>query len=319
MSESELAYIRADAQTGWQSRSSGSLEELEKEADLDRQIGDLLQAEEDVAAAYNPDEVASLIGQFYQCMVTMGHWPEGSVRYPPHTNPPVNEELALQLGYTPAAVSLMHRLPYPSSNINGWNNDLYAIFSCTRIADYTSEDHIREGRRPYPYEYLDGCPDLDPWLLPLVLPKLYGWHVMLDTNLGVIRAYGDYVPTGTVEWRRHSEGPEDDDHEGWKQAELTEYRRAALVPAAHYFSELIYAYRSLSRLPVIDATNNDPNEDQSGQTREEQQTLLKLYREFGWPHEWRRAEFVAKWAEEKEKISERWRCIRAAESRTAAQ
>ncbi|KAJ7818111.1 hypothetical protein B0H14DRAFT_3474090 [Mycena olivaceomarginata] len=46
----------------------------------------------------------------------------------------------------------------------------------------------------------------------------------------------------------------------------------------------------------------------------EQQTLLALYRECGWPDEWRRAEFVAKWDAQKEKITDKWRRMRAAAS-----
>ncbi|KAF7343481.1 SWIM-type domain-containing protein [Mycena venus] len=315
ISESELPYIRADAQTGWPSSPTPSLKALEEQADWDRKIVDLIKAEQDVAAAYEPDEVVSLITQLYKLLVTMGHWPEGSLRYPPHTDPPVNEELAVQLGYTPAAVSIMRQLPYVSSNINGWYDDKYEIVARTRIADYTNDHHLKEGRRPYPYEYLDGCPDLDPWLLPLMLPKRYGWHVMLDTNLGAIRAYdSEGPPCETVEWRRHGEVPQD----GWVKARWTEYRRAALVPAARYFEEVIYAYRSLSRLPVIKADYNDPNDNNflsTDEEREEQQTLLTLYHECGWPDEWRREEFVAKWDAKKEEIVEKWRRLRAEHSK----
>ncbi|KAJ6481704.1 hypothetical protein C8R45DRAFT_310191 [Mycena sanguinolenta] len=322
ISDSELAYIGANTHTGWASSSTDSLRNLDKEAELNRQIEDLIQAEKDAAAAYNPDEVVAIITQLYELLVTMGHWPEGSIRYAPHTNPPVNEELALQLGYTPAAVSLMHRLPYPSRKVNN-GDDAHSIFSDTRIADYTDEKHLREGRRPYPYKYVDGCPDIDPWLLPMALPKRYGWHVMLDTNLGVIRAYGDSVPSDTVEWRRHSGGPEDADK--WEEVQKTEYRRAPLVPAVRYYSEFIYAYSSLSRLPVIRASNSDPNEEPhypstySQEVKEEQQALLALYRECGWPDEWRRAEFVAKWAAQSKEIAKKWRVIHEAESERADQ
>lgn len=42
--------------------------------------------------------------------------------------------------------------------------------------------------------------------------------------------------------------------------------------------------------------------------------MLALYRECGWPDEWRRAEFVAKWDAQKEKITDKWRRMRAAAS-----
>ncbi|KAF8208300.1 hypothetical protein K438DRAFT_1755000 [Mycena galopus ATCC 62051] len=316
ISESELSYIRADAQKGWRSSSTQSLDELEKQQNLDRQIGNLLKAEEDAAAAYDPDEAVSLITQFYELLVTMGHWPEGSIRYPPHTNPPVNEDLALQLGYTPAAISVMLRLPYVSID-NPWHDRKYEICSDSRLVDYTADDLLKEARRPYPYKYFDGCPDLDPWMLPILLAGRYGRHVMLDTNLGVIRAYGDYVSEETVEWRRHGEVLDTD--EGREQASWTEYRRAPLVPAARYFSELIHAYHSLSRLPVIEAEYSDPLEDLSRdycpeETQEKQQALLTLYRECGWPHEWRRAEFLAKWIAQEKEIEQKWWAIRESKS-----
>jgi hypothetical protein len=43
------------------------------------------------------------------------------------------------------------------------------------------------------------------------------------------------------------------------------------------------------------------------QEREEQNTLLALYRECGWPDDWRRAEFMAKWKTKKREIDARAR------------
>ncbi|KAJ7129166.1 hypothetical protein C8R44DRAFT_776066 [Mycena epipterygia] len=321
--DSELADIIAGCaatETGWRPYSpTDSQKKVEEREDLPRQIATLVKAEQDTAAAYNPDEVVSLITQLYELLIAMGHWPEGSLRYPPHTDPPGNAELAAQLGYSPAAISLMHQLPYLVSKVN-YDKDKY-ILGRTRFADYTHEEDVREGRHPYPYEYLDGCPDIDSWLLPLMLPDRDGWHVMLDTHLGAVRAYSSqgFTPQDTVEWRRHGEFP----HGDWERAMWTEYRRAPLVPAARYLSEIIYAYRSLSRLPVINAYSNDPKEKEPWypsrsswavtQEQEEQDTLLALYQECGWPDQWRRADFVAKWEAEKKEIDRRAREAREME------
>ncbi|KAF7346221.1 hypothetical protein MSAN_01849000 [Mycena sanguinolenta] len=310
ISVSELEYIRTDAQTARMvSSSTESLRALDEQEILDRQIADLVKAEEDAANAYNPDEVVSSITELYELLVTMSHWPQGSVRYPPHIDPPVDEKLAVQLGYDHGAISIMHQLPYLTPEAIG-NNDVVAR---TRFADYTLESHLREGRRPYPYMYYDGCPDLDPWLLPLMLPGRDGSHVILDTRLGVIRAYDTErgPQRGTVEWQRHGKVLDAErDEVMW-----TEYRRATLVPAARYLSEIIYAYRSLSRLPIIDPVRNDPTEERqpsyyvwlAEKEREEQETLLSLYRECGWPEAWRRAEFVERWKVKKEEIDARVR------------
>ncbi|KAJ7356657.1 hypothetical protein DFH08DRAFT_849648, partial [Mycena albidolilacea] len=313
--DDELAYLRTDAKSGWPVSPTPSLRKLEQEDELARQIEQLVKAEQDAAAAYNPDEAVSLITQFYELLVTMGHYPEGSIRYPPHTDPPVNEELAAQLGYPAAAISLMRRLPYLARKFND-GIPQHEILPGTRFADYTCEEDLGEGRRPNPYPYIDGCPDIDPWLLPFMLSDRDGWNIMLDTQLGVVRAYSTWarMQEDTVEWRRHGHVPDSEFERD--EATKTEYRRAPLVPAAHYFSELIYAYRSLKELPVISADRSEPHRERHALSysewalnleREEQETLLTLYRECGWPDEWRRAEFIEKWEVKKKDIDARRR------------
>ncbi|KAJ7498132.1 hypothetical protein B0H11DRAFT_833147 [Mycena galericulata] len=308
ISDSEVASLSAHAYKWRRAPFSTDFELAQEEReDLPRQIAELVKAEQAAAAAYDPDEVVSLITQFYELLIEMGHWPEGSLRYPPHTNPSVNEELAAKLGYSPSAISIMQRLPY--STVAASHSDQSYILGRTRWADYTSETNLREGRHPYPYGVLYGWPDLDPWLLPLMLPNRDGWNVMLDTKLGVVRAYCDSPPEDTIEWRRHGYASDLTDEARW-----TDYRRSTIVRAAHYFSELIYAYRSLSRLPIIDPDRNDPKEDLHHhgypawlltQEKEQQETLLTLYRECGWPDNWRRAEFLVKWDAARDEIDAR--------------
>ncbi|KAJ7789472.1 hypothetical protein B0H14DRAFT_242716 [Mycena olivaceomarginata] len=147
-----------------------------------------------------------------------------------------------------------------------------------------------------------------------MLPRRDGWNVMLDTQLGVVHAYstGGWLREDSVEWRRHGDVP--DSQFERNEASKTEYRRAPLVRAAHYFSELIYAYRSLKRLPIIDAHRSEPYREGHPPSysqwalnleREEQETLLTLYRECGWPDKWRRAEFIEKWQVKKRDIDVR--------------
>ncbi|KAF8211600.1 hypothetical protein K438DRAFT_1928916 [Mycena galopus ATCC 62051] len=315
ISESEVAYVRADALTGQWSSPTLSLKELEEEEELAREIAELVKGEQDTAAAYNPDEVVSLITQFYELLITMGHWPEGSLRYPPHMDPPVNEALAVQLGYAPATIALMRRLPYLDRK---FNSNRYEIIARTQFADYTREKCLREGRHPYPYRYIPDCPEIDPWLLPLVLPNRDGWHVMLDTRMGSIRAYCTQgLLRDTVEWRRYGDSP-------GEETEWTEYRGATLVPAARYFSELIYAYRSLLRVPIMNPDESDPKEDRyrynndiwlASEEREIQQMLLMLYRECGWPDDWRRGEFVEKSQAQIQQIKARRRAVDNDENR----
>ncbi|KAJ6498015.1 hypothetical protein C8R47DRAFT_1112550 [Mycena vitilis] len=303
ISETEIAEVNADAPTGRYPSPTPSQRANEEEEELARDVAELVKAEQDAAAAYDLEKVVSIITQFYELLISMGHWPEGSLRYAPHTDPPVNEVLAAQFGYAPSAISLMQRLPYVSPEL--CNNEKYHIVARTRYADYTREKDLQEGRRPYPYQYIDGCPDIDPWLLPFMLPNRDGSHVILDTSLGVVRAYctESSPPWDTVESRRY----------GWDLDAEVDYRRTPLVPALRYFSEIIYAYTSLSRLPITNPEQNDPKEKRyptrwlADQGRETRETLVTLYRECGWPDEWRRAEFCAKWEVQEKEIAARAR------------
>ncbi|KAJ7630422.1 hypothetical protein FB45DRAFT_915447 [Roridomyces roridus] len=296
ISDSEIAVVTLD-RFKWRSgpRLTRFQQGQEQVEDLPRQIAELVKAEQDCAAEYDPDQVVSLITQLYELLAAMGQWSEDSIRYPPHLDPPVNEELATQLGYTSSAIDLMKRLPFIVHEANDFDHTY--IIGRTRCADYTDEGDLEEGRHPYPYQYLDGCPKLDPWLLPLMLPTRDGFQVILDTKLGVVRAFSS-------ESGRHGDVPDD-------ELEWTDYRRAPLVRAADYFSEVIYAYRSLSRLPVIHADLNDPLEKRhvtlQAADKQQQDTLMALYRECGWPNEWRRDEFLEKWEAARAEIASRAR------------
>ncbi|KAJ7081702.1 hypothetical protein C8R43DRAFT_1052695 [Mycena crocata] len=233
---------------GW-NQPTPSEKEFDQKEDQARQL--------DAAAVYNPDLFVSLVTQLYELLIDMGHWPQGSLAYPPH--PTLNETLAEELGYD--------RLPYmaPPARIP-------YIVDRTPFADYRDEWHLKEGRRPYPYQYLM-----------------------------------------TAEFRRQGVVADFDE---WEMCgRWTEYRRAPLVPAAVYFSEIIDAYRSLKRLPMVEPYLSDPNEphpapeevsESATERREEKMTLLNLYRECGWPDQWQRAEFVAKWEASKEEIRARF-------------
>ncbi|KAJ7474012.1 hypothetical protein FB451DRAFT_1466466 [Mycena latifolia] len=293
--DSELADISADAEIGWPSWPTQAQQETEEREDLARKITELVKAEQKAAADYDPEVVVALVTELYELLVSMGQWPENSLLYAPHTAPP--------------------KLPYAGPEATRYEDT--PLIPRTKLADYTREDDLREGRRPYPYLCYPDCPDLDPWLLPLALPGRDGWNDILDTRLGAVRAYetDGFPPEDTIEFRRHGEVPDSDAER--ERATWTEYRRAPLVPAAGYLSEVIYAYRSLARLPVIEADHSAHAEEKTypqnypmwiiRKEQEHQEGLLTLYRECGWPDNWRRAEFVARWKTKKKEIDVRAR------------
>ncbi|KAJ7620991.1 hypothetical protein FB45DRAFT_870764 [Roridomyces roridus] len=286
----------------------------EQRDDLPRKIVQLVQAEQAASARFNPISLVSLITEFLELLIEMGHYPEGSLRYAPHSDPPVNVGLAKQLGYTDVAISLMEQLPYLNLDVNRDNDG--CILDRTRFADYTFDEDIRQGRLPYPYDCFPSCTPFDPWMLPLMFAGRDGWLVILDTKLGVVRAYDWQGPRDAecVEWLRNGPRAAPD-----TDADATEYRRAPLVSADKYFSDLIEAYRTLARLPIIEPNHNDPWDISYASSSPwwatdigpQQNTLLALYRECGWPDQWRRTEFMQKWELARERILREARAVRS--------
>ncbi|KAF7306383.1 SWIM-type domain-containing protein [Mycena indigotica] len=277
----------------------GERQEEEREV-LPRLVALLEEHERNVAACYDVDEVIGAITRFYRLLIDMGQWEPEDLVYPPHTNPPINVQRAFQLGYDERVVQLMQKLPYLKWTVG--HDEKKCILFRTSFVNYTKNEDLEKGRQPYPgYE-------LDPWLLPLLVPGRYGWLVMLDTELGVVRAFephGFYRPD-LIEFKRHGLPPEDPDQDPHP------WRRVPTVPASQYFNTLIEVYRSLERLPIIDPGMNDPAETLYKLSHEHlpssqkewntQSALLDLYRECGWPDSWRRAEFLSKWRAKKAEI-----------------
>ncbi|MCJ1431000.1 hypothetical protein MMC27_000350 [Xylographa pallens] len=299
--DAEVNDLQADSPSLPTPSETAVVERVRLEQDIIR----LETAEAEAAATYNPAEVVALLTEFHELMMTMGHWPQGSIHRAPH-DPPVNVELGKELGYEPQVLELMQKLPYLTRRLERHNN---YIIPETRWANYRQEKDLREGRRPM-VPHGDTHPNLDPWILPLAFPGWYGVVIYLDTHIGAIRSYTPYggPPEDLVEWLRHGEYEEKDRGE-WTH----EYRRAPLITAREYLQTCICAYASLQRLPVIEAEDNDPEKVfdtesekhgamyRDAQTR--QKALLDLYHECGWPDDWRRDEFLMKWEKINENLS----------------
>lgn len=147
----------------------------------ERELAELAAAETQAAAVYSPDEIVSLVKELYELLVLMAQWPQGSILYAPHNNPPVNTALGDALGYDAAVLDLMTKLPYLDGYVNSYEK---RIFDDTGFANYLSEEDLKRGRRP---EYNDvDEPQIDPWILPIAWPVgANGMLIMLDTKLGI--------------------------------------------------------------------------------------------------------------------------------------
>nr|GAT53550.1 predicted protein [Mycena chlorophos] len=313
LEEEELNALREERGLVWNVVNSNwrGNEWAAQREDLPQRIARLVESERQSTAAYDPTEVARLVTEFYMLLVEMGHWEASEIRFPPHLDPPVNTQLAKQLGLEAGVIELMQRLPYLRRTVA--RDEARHVLARTHLADYTVEEDLRESRRRHTYARGD-VPPLEPWILPLTLAGRDGWHLMLDTKIGAVRAFstdGYGVNPDNVEYVRHPYIAPEDDDVAW-----TQYKRVPAVPAADYFRQLTSAYRSLERLPLVDADDNDPHtyrpshrdwHNMPPATRNQLQlydsqygrkpTLLALYKEYGWPDAeiWRRSEFLVRW------------------------
>lgn len=83
----------------------------------------------------NPEEVAALMGQFYELLAEMGYYEPYRIAYPPHTNPSINGSYALALGYSGKAVQMMEMLPYLGTDRSDDDADQYVFAWSNGAAD----------------------------------------------------------------------------------------------------------------------------------------------------------------------------------------
>lgn len=93
-----------------------------------------------------PEEVASMMGEFYEMLAEMGYYEHSDIAYPPHTNPGINASYASTLGYSQKAITMMEMLPYLDMADLKWNHGagdgeflLYGVF-----VDYREEGSLEE-------------------------------------------------------------------------------------------------------------------------------------------------------------------------------
>jgi hypothetical protein len=168
--ENEVKDLEREVEEqGWPSSSSTPSEkERLEEAKFQEEVRILEAAEKEAAESYDPDEVVKLLTELYELLVEMTHWPEGVIKYAPHTDPPLNEELAKELGYDPDVIGLMQKLPYVNDRRGRETGRL--LFDDGRFCQYT-DDRVLESGRKYPLSLVEPC-------------TRDGWVAFLDTRLG---------------------------------------------------------------------------------------------------------------------------------------
>lgn len=146
---------------------------------FEKAIADLEEVERKAPTVYDPDEVVSLVTEFYELMVNMGHWPLDALFYPPHS---INIPFGKELGYDDAVLDLMQKLPYVDPRCN--RHGTYVVNE-TIFANYTSDEDLERGRHPS-WGNKDE-PRIEGHMLAIAYPaSLYGWLILLDTKLGML-------------------------------------------------------------------------------------------------------------------------------------
>lgn len=153
-----------------------------KDQAFDAAVAELEEVERLAPAQYDPDETVSLVTEFYELLVEMGHWELGSVQYPPHA---LNFTLGKKLGYDDNVLGLMHKLPYYEGG-ERWGEG--RIWDDTDFLNYRLDEHLEIGRHPS-YYFADGedyGAYIESHMLALAYPgSKYGWVLLLDTKLGM--------------------------------------------------------------------------------------------------------------------------------------
>jgi len=162
--------VMVDDMEGWK------FHEWNKQQVFDRAVAELEAVEKLAPTIYNVDEVVSLVSEFYELMVEMGHWPEGSICYPPHS---IDLKLGKEVGYNDEVLDLMQKLPYLKRLRYGRKQ----ICEDTEFANYTIDEDLRDGRRHYYFR--DDEPCMESHMLMIASPShLCGRFILLDTKLG---------------------------------------------------------------------------------------------------------------------------------------
>lgn len=172
--------IRDIEENGWPSSPTISENERAEKNQFSEQIEILDNAEKEIAAMYDPDEVVALLTEFFELLVEIAHWPQGVVQKAPHRHPAVNVDLGKSLEYDEAVLELMQRLPYVG---DGGNRSVRQIVPDSFFYNYTTERDLKRAKKHVGYDKYGAT--IDSWILPIVGPSNRdGWSIVLDTRLG---------------------------------------------------------------------------------------------------------------------------------------
>ncbi|KAH8676736.1 hypothetical protein BGZ60DRAFT_371804 [Tricladium varicosporioides] len=92
--------------------------------------------------AFDPNEIATLLSNYYSLLARMHYISPSSIRQPPHA-PPINTALARSLHCSPAVISLLEALPY----VQGYGGEDDFMLGGS-FADFRDDGELKQSRDP---------------------------------------------------------------------------------------------------------------------------------------------------------------------------
>ncbi|KPI44597.1 uncharacterized protein AB675_8489 [Cyphellophora attinorum] len=219
------------------------------------------------------DAAVRYLNELYQLFVEMGFADAQDISWPPHEDGSLNESMCRTHGLSDSTLDVLRKIPWPKGD------GYLPIDETTYAVNWSNEDHVSTTARwPDDGHHGDGIPDDEEIPAGRITVSTFlerpGMIVALDTGTGMLDVYDcDYG---------HSD--------------------VAADTPEQYFGELLKKYKLLEHIPAPRGEMEILTEDLDyrGNVYTRTRTMLLDY---GWPTDFRRADFVRDYTEE---LRESW-------------
>ena len=131
---------------------------------------------------FDADKIVSLWSELLTLQIALGYYPDSSsISFPPPEGRAIDEAICQEYSLSSEVITLMKRLPCPSSFDDAWDT---TIFNESVAVPFAENKYIRNSRDPDNSWSGSFRPDyMHPSDLALVLEKdESGYHLILDTK-----------------------------------------------------------------------------------------------------------------------------------------
>ncbi|KAF7529695.1 hypothetical protein G7054_g9775 [Neopestalotiopsis clavispora] len=251
--------------------------------------------------AYNEDTIVELVTEIYQLQIKLCAIEADQIAFAPDGGHHINVELCESLHYSPAAVSLMKRLPYPKKQ--EMQLDISLLPEGFPLV-YTHDSDIYNGRDP---EYAPSG-GLIPLRLDFLLPQdvaltlMYtrdGVSHILDTQDGklipapALASLSLMFQLGTLRLfrpQKYPTAPEGYQHE--RPDDMSHYRNWPPQDAETYLRDLVNNIKTLKSIPCSLYPYYLETDEPDAQSE-----MKEIIESYGWPDQFRRDEWKSRMVE----------------------